>query len=75
MTIRLDTSVGDVLPWIFVPAPLDVKVTPGETALSFFTLTNHSNKPITGVVAYNVYLPRLDSNLKNLNVFALKSRH
>ena len=58
ITVRFDSTVGDVLPWSFIPAQLDVKVVPGETALSFFTATNHSDKAITGVATYNVHPPK-----------------
>lgn len=50
ITVRFDSTVGDVLPWSFVPAQLDVKVVPGETALSFFTATNHSDKAVSKFV-------------------------
>lgn len=59
LTVRFDTTVGDVLPWSFLPVQLDVKVVPGETALSFFRVTNHSDKAITGVATYNVHPPKV----------------
>lgn len=32
----------------------EIKVVPGETALAFFTASNPTEKPITGVATYNV---------------------
>jgi cytochrome c oxidase assembly protein subunit 11 len=74
ITIRFDTSVGDVLPWTFVPAQLDVKVVPGETALSFFTVTNHSDKPITGVATYNVYPPKAGLYFQKIQCFCFEEQ-
>ena len=53
--VRFDATVGDVMPWSFVPTQRDVRVVPGETSLAFFTAKNNSDKPITGVATYNVF--------------------
>jgi cytochrome c oxidase assembly protein subunit 11 len=53
ITVRFDSTGGDVLPWTFVPVQLDVKVVPGETALSFFRVINLSDHPIMAVTTYN----------------------
>jgi len=74
ITIRFDTTVGDVLPWTFVPTQLDVKVVPGETALSFFTVTNHSDKPITGVATYNVYPPKAGLYFQKIQCFCFEEQ-
>jgi cytochrome c oxidase assembly protein subunit 11 len=55
IVIRFDTTINNAMPWSFQPVALDVKVVPGETALSFFRVTNHSDKAITGVATYNVH--------------------
>ena len=74
ITVRFDSTVGDVLPWTFVPAQLDVKVVPGETALSFFTVTNHSDKPITGVATYNVYPPKAGLYFQKIQCFCFEEQ-
>jgi cytochrome c oxidase assembly protein subunit 11 len=74
ITVRFDTTVGDVLPWTFVPTQLDVKVVPGETALSFFTVTNHSDKPITGVATYNVYPPKAGLYFQKIQCFCFEEQ-
>jgi cytochrome c oxidase assembly protein subunit 11 len=74
VTIRFDTTVGDVLPWSFVPVQLDVKVVPGETALSFFRVTNHSDKAITGVATYNVHPPKVGLYFQKIQCFCFEEQ-
>lgn len=74
ITIRFDTTVNDILPWSFVPIQLDVKVVPGETALSFFRVTNHSNKAITGVATYNVYPPKTGLYFQKIQCFCFEEQ-
>jgi cytochrome c oxidase assembly protein subunit 11 len=75
LTIRFDTTVGDVLPWSFVPVQLDVKVVPGETALSFFRVTNHSpDKAITGVATYNVHPAKVGLYFQKIQCFCFEEQ-
>lgn len=75
LTIRFDTTVGsDALPWSFQPVQLDVKVVPGETALSFFRVTNHSKKPITGVATYNVHPPKVGLYFTKIQCFCFEEQ-
>jgi len=74
ITVRFDSTVGDVLPWSFVPAQLDVKVVPGETALSFFTATNKSDRAITGVATYNVHPPKVGLYFNKIQCFCFEEQ-
>lgn len=74
LTVRFDTTVGDVLPWSFVPVQVDVKVVPGETALSFFRVTNHSDKAITGVATYNVHPPKVGLYFQKIQCFCFEEQ-
>lgn len=74
ITVRFDTTVPDVLPWSFVPVQLDVKVVPGETALSFFRVTNHSDKAITGVATYNVHPPKVGLYFQKIQCFCFEQQ-
>mmetsp|Transcript_21293 Transcript_21293/g.29863 ORF Transcript_21293/g.29863 Transcript_21293/m.29863 type:complete len:391 (+) Transcript_21293:168-1340(+) len=74
LTVRFDSTVSDVMPWSFVPTQLDVKVVPGETALSFFTATNHSDKAITGVATYNVHPPRAGLYFNKIQCFCFEEQ-
>lgn len=74
ITVRFDTTVPDVMPWSFVPVQLDVKIVPGETALSFFRVTNHSNKAITGVATYNVHPPKVGLYFQKVQCFCFEEQ-
>ena len=74
LTVRFDTTVSDVMPWSFVPVQLDVKVVPGETALSFFRVTNHSDKAITGVATYNVHPPKVGLYFQKIQCFCFEEQ-
>ena len=74
VTIRFDTNINDVMPWSFQPVTLDVKVVPGETALSFFRVKNHSDKAITGVATYNVYPPKMGLYFQKIQCFCFEEQ-
>jgi cytochrome c oxidase assembly protein subunit 11 len=74
ITVRFDTTVTDIMPWSFVPVQLDVKVVPGETALSFFRVTNHSDKAITGVATYNVHPPKVGLYFQKIQCFCFEEQ-
>jgi cytochrome c oxidase assembly protein subunit 11 len=74
ITVRFDTTVPDVMPWSFVPVQLDVKVVPGETALSFFRVTNHSQQAITGVATYNVHPPKVGLYFQKVQCFCFEEQ-
>mmetsp|Transcript_17281 Transcript_17281/g.35500 ORF Transcript_17281/g.35500 Transcript_17281/m.35500 type:complete len:308 (+) Transcript_17281:83-1006(+) len=74
VTIRFDTTINDAMPWTFQPITLDVKVVPGETALSFFRVKNHSDKAITGVATYNVYPPKMGLYFQKIQCFCFEEQ-
>jgi len=74
VTVRFDTTINDMMPWSFVPVQLDVKVVPGETALSFFRVTNHSKKAITGVATYNVHPPKMGLYFQKIQCFCFEEQ-
>ena len=74
VTIRFDTTVNDIMPWEFTPVTLDVKVVPGETALSFFRVKNRSDKAITGVATYNVYPPKMGLYFQKIQCFCFEEQ-
>ena len=74
ITVRFDTTVTDIMPWSFVPVQLDVKVVPGETALSFFRVTNHSKNAITGVATYNVHPPKVGLYFQKIQCFCFEEQ-
>eukprot|EP00536_Pseudo-nitzschia_multiseries_P014750 jgi/Psemu1/320721/estExt_fgenesh1_pm.C_7630005 len=74
VTIRFDSTVNDAMPWSFQPIARDVKVVPGETALSFFRVKNHSDKAITGVATYNVYPPKMGLYFQKIQCFCFEEQ-
>jgi len=54
LIIRFETRTDPALPWKFEPVQNYVVVSPGETALAFFSVFNYSNRPITAVSTYGV---------------------
>ena len=51
------------------PPQRDMKVTPGETALAFFTTKNKADHPITGVATYNVQPPQAGQYFVKIQCF------
>jgi cytochrome c oxidase assembly protein subunit 11 len=74
ITVRFDTTINDAMPWSFTPVARDVKVVPGETALSFFRVTNHSDKAITGVATYNVHPPKAGLYFQKIQCFCFEEQ-
>jgi cytochrome c oxidase assembly protein subunit 11 len=74
VTIRFDSTVTDTLPWSFVPVNTDVRVVPGETALAFFRVTNHSDHPITGVAVYNVHPAAVGRYFSKIQCFCFEEQ-
>merc|ERR1712032_1681741 len=74
LTVNFDATIDDTLPWTFVPTQPNVKLVPGETALSFFTATNHSDKAITGVATYNVTPSRAGLYFNKVQCFCFEEQ-
>ena len=74
LRIYFTTNTSSVLPWSFTPTQSSIKVIPGETALSFFTATNHSNKPITGVATYNVHPAKAGLYFNKIQCFCFEEQ-
>jgi cytochrome c oxidase assembly protein subunit 11 len=72
--VTFDSTIGDVLPWSFIPTQPYVRVVPGETSLAFFTTTNHSDKAITGVATYNVYPPKAGLYFNKIQCFCFEEQ-
>mmetsp|Transcript_47509 Transcript_47509/g.55497 ORF Transcript_47509/g.55497 Transcript_47509/m.55497 type:complete len:329 (+) Transcript_47509:164-1150(+) len=72
--VYFDSTIGDVLPWSFTPAQRSIRIVPGETALCFFTVTNHSEKAITGVATYNVFPPKAGLYFNKIQCFCFEEQ-
>ncbi|EEB14321.1 cytochrome c oxidase assembly protein COX11, putative [Pediculus humanus corporis] len=52
--VKFNSDVGSKMSWQFKPQQKDLLVYPGETALAFYTATNPTDVPITGISTYNI---------------------
>lgn len=54
ISVRFNADTSSSLTWNFKPQQTEILVSPGETALAFYTATNPTDHPITGIATYNV---------------------
>jgi cytochrome c oxidase assembly protein subunit 11 len=73
VTVSFDTNVRG-LPWDFQPAQPRQTLHVGETGLAFFTVTNRSDKPLTGRAAYNVSPDQAGAYLRKLQCFCFNDQ-
>uniref|UniRef100_A0A1I8AXB5 Cytochrome c oxidase assembly protein COX11, mitochondrial n=1 Tax=Meloidogyne hapla TaxID=6305 RepID=A0A1I8AXB5_MELHA len=52
--VQFNADVPSSMQWKFKPLQDEIYVSPGETALAFFTAYNPTNKPIVGISTYNL---------------------
>ncbi|KAF7634631.1 hypothetical protein Mgra_00005970 [Meloidogyne graminicola] len=52
--VQFNADVPSSMRWKFKPLQDEIYVSPGETALAFFTAYNPTNKPIIGISTYNL---------------------
>lgn len=52
--IKFTADTAASMQWDFKPQQLEITVTPGETALAFYTATNPTDEQIIGISTYNV---------------------
>ncbi len=74
LKVTFVANVNDTMPWGFHPLQLSVKVVPGETALSFFRASNHTNRAITGVASYNVHPPKAGLYFNKIQCFCFEEQ-
>jgi cytochrome c oxidase assembly protein subunit 11 len=66
--IRFDVNVHD-LPWDFVAEDNAQTIKIGETKVARFTVTNHSDKPVTGRAVFNVVPEQAGQYFEKLSCF------
>jgi cytochrome c oxidase assembly protein subunit 11 len=73
VTIGFDTNVRG-LPWDFRAAQPRQTLRVGETGLAFFTVTNNSDKPLTGRASYNVTPEGVGAYMRKLQCFCFNDQ-
>jgi cytochrome c oxidase assembly protein subunit 11 len=74
ITVTFNADVSDALPWRFRPSQRAVVVRPGESVLAFYTATNLSSEPITGVSTYNVTPARAGLYFNKVQCFCFEEQ-
>jgi cytochrome c oxidase assembly protein subunit 11 len=72
--VTFTSSVSSILPWSFTPQQRDVRIRPGETALAFYTATNHSDEDIIGVATYSVTPPQVAPYFSKIQCFCFEEQ-
>lgn len=72
--VSFNTDVASGLEWSFRPAQREVVATPGESTLAFFTVKNHSDRPLTGVSAYNVAPQKAGAYFHKIQCFCFEEQ-
>jgi cytochrome c oxidase assembly protein subunit 11 len=73
VTIGFDTNVRG-LPWDFKAVQRSQTLRVGETGLAFFTVTNTSDKPLTGRASYNVTPEGVGAYMRKLQCFCFNDQ-
>lgn len=73
LTVGFDTNVRG-LPWSFKPVETSQTLDIGETGLAFFTVTNNSDKPLTGRAVYNVSPDQAGAYFRKLQCFCFNDQ-
>jgi len=73
LLIRFDTNVRD-LPWTFTAKQSSQTLRIGETGLAFFTVTNNSDKPLTGQATYGVIPESVGPYFQKLQCFCFSEQ-
>jgi cytochrome c oxidase assembly protein subunit 11 len=72
--VLFTSNVHSTMCWKFNPTQREVKIIPGETALAFYTVSNPSDKAITGVASYNVFPPKAGIYFSKIQCFCFEEQ-
>jgi cytochrome c oxidase assembly protein subunit 11 len=73
LTVGFDTNVRG-LPWTFKPVETSQTLNIGDSGLAFFTVTNNSDRPLTGRAAYNVTPDQAGAYFRKLQCFCFSDQ-
>jgi cytochrome c oxidase assembly protein subunit 11 len=69
IAIRFDANVSGGLPWKFEPEQTEISVKIGEVVTAYYTVTNQSARPTSGLAAYNVAPLTVGAFFQKINCF------
>lgn len=72
--VDFDTCVLSDMQWEFLPSQKRIIVTPGETALAFFTATNTADRPVLGYAIYTVTPAELGQFFNKVQCFCFEEQ-
>ena len=67
--IRFMAETERGLPWHFAPEQREVTIRVGEAGIAFYSAENRSDRPITGMAAYNVLPPKAGLYFNKIQCF------
>ena len=67
--IRFMAETDRELPWEFKPEQREVTMRVGESGLAFYLAENRSDRPVTGMAAYNVLPPKAGIYFNKIQCF------
>lgn len=73
VTVRFDSNVRN-LDWRFRPDQVSQDLKIGETGLAFYTVTNNSDRPVTGMASYNVVPESAGAYFSKLECFCFQEQ-
>jgi cytochrome c oxidase assembly protein subunit 11 len=74
VTVRLDANVDPQAPLVFKPVEPDLTVRLGETALTFYEVSNPTDTPIAAIAAYNVAPHKVGRYFNKLECFCFREK-
>jgi cytochrome c oxidase assembly protein subunit 11 len=74
MVVRFDANHTNGLPWNFKPEAATQTVKIGARNIAFFTATNLSDKPVTGMASYNVTPTQSGPHFKKIQCFCFNQQ-
>ena len=70
--VTFNADVSDRLAWTFRPQQREVRITPGETALVFYTAKNLTDHDVVGIAAYNVTPNKVGQYFNKIQCFCFE---
>lgn len=72
--ITFASNTSDALQWTFKPELREIRVLPGETALTFYKAKNKSDEDIVGIATYNVMPQRAAKYFNKIQCFCFEEQ-